>query len=52
MSDFLLSDLHDDRADICDDVVGHANNDVTVAEEAVLERLAGRVRQQVSRETG
>ena len=52
MKDLPLSDLHDDRADICDDVVGHANNDVPVVEEAERERLAGRVRQQVRHETG
>ena len=41
MKDLPLSDLHDYGADLSDDVVGHANNDVDVVEEAVLERLAG-----------
>ena len=52
MKDLPLLDLHNDCADISDDVVGHANNDVPVVEEAEREHLAGRVRPNVRREAG
>ena len=47
-----LTDLRDDRAHLSVDDVRLANNDVPVVEGALRERLAGRVRPQVTREAG
>ena len=47
-----LTDLRDDRADLRVDDVGLASNDVPVIKDAPYERLAGRMRPQVSREAG
>ena len=47
-----FSDLLNDRNEFSVDDVGIASNDVPVVEDSLRERLAGRVRPQVSREGG